>query len=256
MISFSLDIHNGILQNEKNFIRLLLLRIIELLSIMILIFFDSSFNSILLIAYLFYLIYKWRFEFSSSVFKFIKKNYSLGLQGTLAAASSALGIYILKFSGYDNLITELVIQTTILSAVYMAQSIYLNSILDKFKEMGNIKTTIKLLKVNIIFITGGLLAFLLSHYFDLFKFIFQNDISFSFLSVYAFIFMIIHMMKNSQFIYSFLIKKEVIVSKHKMFMNLFYIFPLLLPLSIELRFSIVLIISLIEFLTIFKLIKK
>jgi hypothetical protein len=256
MISFSMDMHNAVLQNEKNFVRLFLLRIIELLLIVIMIFVDSSFNIILLLSYLFYLTYKWGKKFDLSIFKFIKTNYFLGLQGTLTAFSSALGIYILKLSGHSDLITELVVQTTILSAVYMAQSIYLNSILDEFKEIGNVKTTAKLLKVNIVFIIGGLLAFLMSHYFDLFKILYDYNLSFSFLSIYAYLFMIIHMMKNSQFIYSFLMKKQVIVSKYKMFMNLFYIFPLLLPINFELKFLIVLMISFGEFLLVFKFIKK
>ena len=96
----------------------------------------------------------------------------------------------------------------------------------------------------------------MSHYFDLFKILYDYNLSFSFLSIYAYLFMIIHMMKNSQFIYSFLMKKQVIVSKYKMFMNLFYIFPLLLPINFELKFLIVLMISFGEFLLVFKFIKK
>jgi hypothetical protein len=46
------------------------------------------------------------------------------------------------------------------------------------------------------------------------------------------------------------------VSKYKMFMNLFYIFPLLLPINFELKFLIVLMISFGEFLLVFKFIKK
>lgn len=252
MISFSMDMHNAVLQNEKNFVRLFLLRIIELLLLAIMVFVDSSYNTILLLSYLFYLTYKWAAKLNSSIFNFIKLNYSLGLQGTLTVFSSTIGIYILKFSGHSDLITELVVQTTILSAVYMTQSIYLNSILDEFKEIGNVKTATKLIKVNVVFIIGGLLAFLISHYFDLFKILFKNNLSFSFLSIYAYLFMVIHMMKNSQFIYSFLVKKQVIVSKYKMFMNLFYIFPLLLPINFESKFLAVLLISTAEFLLIFK----
>lgn len=256
IISFSLDIHNGMLQNEKKFIRLFSLRIIELILVLILLTFNSSINLIWLIVYVTYLIFEWRPNFNSNTIEFIKKNYTLGLQGTFAAASSALGVYILKMTGNNDLITELAIQVTILSAVYMTQSIYLNSILDKFKEIGT-KRTLKILSIiNIVFILGGAFGFIFCHYIDLFKIVFNYKVSFSFLSIYAFVFMIIHMIKNSQFIYSFLINKEVIISKYKLLINILYIFPLFLPAKLEIKLLLVLIISFGEFIIVFKKIKN
>ena len=140
MISFSMDMHNGILQNDKKFLYLCFLRIIELFLMLAIIFINPVFSMPLLVLYLAFLIFKWIGSLDKQVWTFLKKKYSLGFQGTITATSSALGIYILKFSGNDYLITDLAIQATILSAMYMSQSTYLNSIMDKFKLIGNIKT--------------------------------------------------------------------------------------------------------------------
>lgn len=256
LISFSLDIHNGVLQNENNFIKLLFLRIFELLLILILILLNSSYSIILLIFYLFYLIYNWRFNLSSSAFEFIRNNYPLGLQGTLAAASSGLGIYVLKVTQNNHLITELAVQSTILAAVYMTQSIYLNSILDKFKKIGYSKTIKKLVLINCLFVIGGGLFFFASHFLGFYDIIFNYDVDFSYLSIYAFLFISIHMMKNSQVIFSFLIKREVLVSKFKFLINLLYVLPLFLPLNVKLKLIMIISISFIEFLITFKLVKR
>lgn len=256
MISFSLDLHNGILQNNGDFLSLLVLRTIEMLILILLIFIDFKYSFFLLVPYFFYLIYTWKPNINLTIINFIKTNYSLGLQGTLTAISSALGIYLLKLTGNNNLITELAVQTTILSSVYIAQSIYLNSIMDRFKKMGSSKTSFNLLIINLIFIFGAVILFYLFHFFNFFEFIFDKKVNFSFLSVYIFCFIILHMLKNSQFIFSFLIKKSIEISKVKIFITLFYIFPLILPLSLSIKLSCILIISLLEFLIVFKFIKK
>ena len=256
MISFSMDMHNGILQNDKKFLYLCFLRIVELLLMLSIIFVNPDSSIPFLILYLVFLMYKWIGSLDKQVWVFIKKKYSLGFQGTITATSSALGVYILKLSGNDYLITDLAIQATILSAMYMSQSIYLNSIMDKFKLIGNIKTINKLFFINMFFVLASLITFILFHFFNLFKIVFDTEVELNFLSLYAFLFMIIHMFKNSQFIYSFLIKKSIAISKFKIIMGLFYFIPLVLPIDFMLKLLLVLIFSLSEFFLVFKLIKK
>ena len=103
---------------------------------------------------------------------------------------------------------------------------------------------------------ASVITFILFHFFNLFEIIFNKEVELNFLSLYAFLFMILHMFKNSQFIYSFLIKKSIEISKLKILLGLLYFIPLFLPIEFRSRLLLVLILSLSEFLFVFKLIKK
>ena len=128
--------------------------------------------------------------------------------------------------------------------------------MDQFKEIGNKKSVKKLFAVNLFFVSFALLVFMFFHIFNLFEFIFNKETDFSFLSLYAFLFMLLHMLKNSQFIYSFLIAKSETLSKFKIIISFLYLFSLILPVDLNLKFLIVILVSTLEFYLTFKYLIK